>query len=154
MFNSEVWNAISEASYIKLQDIYELYFRRIINVIKTVPKESIYITFGVIPIKYIIMKRRLMYWWHLNNVNKKELIYKIYNCQKLKMQKNDWSNSVNEDVKELKPDIEEEELSNVSKEKFKKYINKKVEDKVKEIMENKKKIHSKSKSLPVFNGNP
>ena len=64
IFNSEVWNVITESQYNKLQDIDELYIRRVMNVMKSVAKESIYITLGILPLKYLIKIRRLMYWWH------------------------------------------------------------------------------------------
>ena len=95
-----------------------------------------------------------MYWWHLNNVKKEELIYKIYKCQKLKPQKNDWIYQLKGDLKELNISLEDSDLTYISKERFNTYIKEKVENIVRSMLEKKKKSHSKSKGLPAFSTRP
>lgn len=45
---------------------------------------NLYLETGCIPVKSIILKRRLLYYYHIIKRPKYELIYKVYKAQKLK----------------------------------------------------------------------
>ena len=53
-------------------------------------KEGLYLTTGKLPVKYIITSRRLLYYWHLRNIDENELISRVLNAQVYKPEKNDW----------------------------------------------------------------
>jgi hypothetical protein len=40
------------------------------NVQSSAPKESLFIETGKLTVKHIIKMRRVMYWWHLVNLDK------------------------------------------------------------------------------------
>ena len=63
--SSEVWYGISKQEYSKIESIDEMFFRRLLEVPISVPKEGIYMEMGKIPIRFVIKMRRVMYWWHL-----------------------------------------------------------------------------------------
>ena len=50
VFNSEVWYKVTSKQLEKLEQIDELYMRKILNVAKTTPKVGIYIECGVMPV--------------------------------------------------------------------------------------------------------
>ena len=52
LLNAEVWYNISKRNYTRLEEIYNIFWRKSLNVIRTVPKESLYITTGKVPLKY------------------------------------------------------------------------------------------------------
>ena len=76
--SSESWYNVSKQDYQKLENVDEMFFRRLLNVPVSVPKEGIYLDTGKLSVKYIVKIRRMMYWWHLVNVKNSELIHKFY----------------------------------------------------------------------------
>ena len=86
--NSEVWNGLSENDYKELEVVDEYLLRGILESHYKVAKESLYLETGLLPIRYIIKKRRLNYLRHILSRNREELISKIYYAQKRKPLKN------------------------------------------------------------------
>ena len=68
-----------------------------------------------------------MYLWKLLHVDEKELIFRIYQSQKNSPNSGDWIKLVNEDKAVLGIEISDEEITNLSKNKFQKYIENKIE---------------------------
>ena len=82
-----------------LEKIDILYLKKLFNGHSKTSIEAFYIEAGKMPIRIILKIRRLMYWWHLNNVESKSLIQKCYKAQKVKPVKKDWVNDVENDKK-------------------------------------------------------
>ena len=61
----------------------EMFYRRLFYVPLSTPKESFDIEGGKIPIRFIIQIRRMMYWWHLVNIDQSEVLSKFYVVQKV-----------------------------------------------------------------------
>ena len=119
IFSSEVWVNVTKDLYKKMEEIDEMYLRQILNLQRTVVKESLCILCGKIPIRIIIKMRRLMYWWHLLHCDKNELIFKCYTAQKLNPEKNDWVKFIFHDKIDLKIQLTDEDVMNMSKQCFK-----------------------------------
>ena len=64
---------------------------------------------GKLPIKFIIKTRRVMYWWHVVNSNKSEVLYK-YLAQKTNPSKGDWVEQLKRDKIELDLDLNDEQI--------------------------------------------
>ena len=122
VFNSEVWYKVTNKQLEKLEQIDELYMRKILNVAKTTPKVGIYIECGVMPVKFIVKMRRLLYYWHILTRNKSELIFKFYLAQKYSPAEGDWIHQIKKDLADLKLELSEEEISSMSNYKFKRMI--------------------------------
>ena len=73
--SSEVWYNVTKKEYETLEKVDEMFYRRLLDVPLSVPKESLYIEGGKIPIRFIIKMRRMMYWWHLVHIDKTEVLY-------------------------------------------------------------------------------
>jgi len=80
--NSEVWNGLTENDYKELEMVDEYLLRGILKSHSKVAKESIYLETGLLPIRFIIKKRRLNYLRHILSRDKEELISKVYYAQK------------------------------------------------------------------------
>ena len=78
------------------------------------------------------------------NRNKSELISRIYEAQKLSYNSGDWIKLVETDKEELEIDMKDEEIQNVSMEKFKNYVTKKAKIQQLHFLSSLKKRHSKS----------
>ena len=114
----------------------------ILNVSRTVSKVSLYIISGKLPIRYIIKTRRLMFLWHILNVNKSELIHKFYKAQVLSPQKDDWVHQVTQDKQELNIELSDDDILSMSKTSFKKYVMSKIESSARAHFEGLKRNHS------------
>ena len=114
------------------------------------PIESLYLETGVVPIKYVIMSRRLSYLKNILSKNDHELIKKVYLAQKRKPVKNDWVKSVEDDLKQLKINLTDNQISAMSKKLFKKIIKAKIRKLALEELNHKKEKHSKVKNI-IYN---
>ena len=128
-----------------LETIDEYLLRKIFKTGSKVPKESLYLESGAIPIKYIVMGRRLNYLHHILSRNETELISKVYKAQRNNPAKNDWYIQVQSDIIETKLNMKDKDISRMKKIKFKHIVKEKVKNlallKLLEI----KSSHSKGK---------
>ena len=127
VFNSEVWYNVTKKQLEQLEQVDEAYFRRILNVAKTTPKAGLYMEWGVMPVKFIVKMRRMLYYWHILHRNKNELLFKFFSAQKFSPSKGDWFYQIKTDMAELKLNLSEEEIISMSHYQFKKLIRHKVE---------------------------
>ena len=61
LFNSESWYNMKESEIERLNPIDEILMRKILKTPANTCKEALFLETGCLPVKYIIMKRRLMY---------------------------------------------------------------------------------------------
>ena len=64
----------------------------------------------------------MMYYWHIMHLNKNELLFKFYLAQKLKPSKNDWVIQIGKDKKDLRMQLDDEEVMRMPKHKFKEIL--------------------------------
>ena len=127
-FNSEIWYNLTKTQIIKLEQIHEMYMRKVFNVARTAPKEGLYIECGKMPIKFIIKMRRMMFHWHIMSRNKNELLFKIYTAQKLASSVHDRVHQIDKDKEELNLELSDEEIRSMTKQQFKKLLKQKIEN--------------------------
>ena len=154
IFNTEVWSDLSKSQYEKLEDIDLMYLRQMFSVPRSVPKESLYITCGRAPLRFVIQRRRLLYLWHLLHRDTNEIIYKYYLAQKLQNNANDWLYITYQIKKDLDILLDDEDIASMSKQKYKTYIDYKIFLRVRKYLENMRVTHSKCKNIPALTGKP
>ena len=125
----------------------QIHLRIILNSHSHVAVECLFFEVGVWPLKYEIMRRRLMYLWKLLNVDKSELIHRIYKSQENASHPGDWVRLVQKDKQDLDLDIQNSEIEKLSKNKFKNVIDKKIESFALNQLNQLKAKHSKSDYL-------
>ena len=91
--------------------------------------------------------RRLMYLWKILNVDRKELIYRVFESQCNSSHKGDWVRQVDKDRENIELDLENLEISKMSKTKFKTIVHKKVTNLALCELNQLKDKHSKSAYL-------
>ena len=143
MFNSEIWYNVKKEEVQKLSDVDEFLLQRILGVPSTTPKEALFLETGCIPIEYIMKMRRLMYLHHILRRPEQELIRKFYKAQKCKKSKGDWVQLVEQNLSELQIELDDIEISQMTKYKFKKMIRKKIQTAAFRFLMSKKETHSK-----------
>ena len=111
VFNSEVWYNLSNKQSEQLEQIDEIYLRKILDVPKTTPKVGIYMECGVMPLSFIIRMRRLLFYWHILHRDKDELLFKFYNVQRWSPSEGDWVLQVRKDMADINLDLSEAEIN-------------------------------------------
>ena len=141
--NSEAWYGVKKSEIEELEKIDENILRNILETPVSTAKEMLYLELGCLPIGSIIKSRRLMFLHHILHQEKSSLIYKFLKAQKENPAKNDWSETVIDDLSTLDLKMNFEDIEKISKNKFKDLVDKSVK---KEAFENLcaiKKGHSK-----------
>ena len=79
-----------------------------------------------IPIRFILIGRRLLYLWDILHKKENELVRKVFNSQKEFPVKNDWSLQVEQDLNECNIYLTEDDISKMKKITFKKLVTEKI----------------------------
>ena len=145
--NSESWYNVTQAELNLIESVDLQFFRRILNVPKSTPKEMFYLEFGCIPLRHIIMKRRIMFLHYILNQDPDSILYRFLMTQMQGRKKKDWIVQVLKDLKELQMDEDLENIKLIKKVKFKNIVDKKIKQKVFEDLMIKKDSHSKVKEI-------
>ena len=80
----------------------------------TVAKENIYLESGKYPLAFTIMLRRLLYYWHILQRDRNELISRVLFAQKYQKGKDDWLCLVLNDLKSLKIKCDKTQIQSMS----------------------------------------
>ena len=125
MYNSEAWYGVLQRHIEKMEKVDEAYLRSLLDAHSKTPIESLYIETGKMPLRFILQKRRLIYWHHLVNLKNDSLLKKFYEAQLNQPVKGDWVTLLKKDKDDFQIKFTDEELKGISKSKFKKIIKKK-----------------------------
>ena len=106
----EVLNGLTEQQVKKLQNVDEIYMRKLLSAHSKVAKEALFIETGKIPINIVIKMRRLMYWWHIVNKDNTSMLHNVYSAQKSFPVRGDWSNLLDKDKKDFDIDCDDNQL--------------------------------------------
>ena len=122
MFNSEEWYGVLQRHIEKMEKIDEAYLRSLLDAHSKTPIEALYIETGKMPIRFILQKRRLLYWHHIAQLKPESLLNKFYKAQVNQPVKGDWINLVMKDIIEFDINYTDEEIKGISKQSFKNII--------------------------------
>ena len=145
--NSEVLYGLNKSHIEKLESVDTYLWRNIFSSKISTPKESYFIEANCIPFRFIIMARRLMYYWSLLHKDDTELAKRAFQTQKLLPVKNDWVLQLQSDLTECKITLSEEAITNMKKEPFKNLIKKQIKMLSMEYLIKLREKHSKSENL-------
>ena len=144
MYNSEVWYGVLQKQVEKLEKCDELFLRSLLEAHSKTAIEALYIETGKMPIRFILQKRRLMYWHHIVTRENDSLLNKFYNAQKNEPVSGDWINQLEKDKKEFNINYNDTDLKSISKNLFKKEIKKIANLLAVKYLQNLKSKHSKT----------
>ena len=77
---------------------------------------------GKLPVRFILKTRRLMFFWHVLNKDKHDILYTFLSARQLFSSRTDWIQQVRKDKSKIKLELSDDEIENMSKEMFKKII--------------------------------
>ena len=81
-----------------------------------------FLELGIVPIRFILMKRRFSFLNYILKEDKSSLIYTVFQEQSSKPVKGDWILTVQDDLEEIGVDLELEEIEQLSEGQFKTVI--------------------------------
>ena len=87
------------------------------DVQRTVPTEALYIEGNITPLKFILIGRRLMYYWCILNKPKNELVRQVFDAMS-EFSSSSWKNQVKQDLSYLEIDLSETYIQLMSKYEF------------------------------------
>ena len=145
--SSEVLYGITKKHIEKLEQVDRIFFRRLFQVPNCTAIEAFYLETSSIPIRFIIIGRRLLYLWDILHKKENELVRKVFNSQKEFSVKNDWSVQVEQDLNECNIDLTEDDISKMKRISFKKLVTEKIRLLAAQYLISLKLQHSKSKHL-------
>ena len=113
-----------------------------------IPIEAFYIELSILPVKFIVKGRRMMFYWTMLNKSENEIAKQVFEAQKeFPGKKMDWVRQVKEDFMFCEMDYEESEIKTMKREYFKKIVEEKLKMKAKEYLTALQMKHSKSMYL-------
>ena len=79
--SSEVWYGITQQEYEQLEQVDEMLMRNLMKCSSSVPKDLLYLELSVLPIRFIIQTRRLLYLHHILQQKEDSLLYRFFMAQ-------------------------------------------------------------------------
>ena len=123
---SEVWINTTQKEMRMLESLDSMLLTRALNTRKNTSLCIMMLEMGIMPIRFHVMKKRVMYWFHLATEAKEKLPGKILEHQRKRTMKGDLHHQCVEDFQTL--ELEENEIEVMSKTAFKKLVNERVAD--------------------------
>jgi hypothetical protein len=128
LFNAEAWSAISDRELLRMEQVdYSLLRALQGGGHSKCGTEFLLLEFGVLKLRHTIMKRRIMFHYHILTLNENETVKKIYLKQKESNTKGDWYRTLQDDYDFIEEENNDEEIVKMSKEEYKKKIYAKIE---------------------------
>ena len=131
----------------ELESVDETLLRKIFSAHSKTPIETLYLESGNIPIRFILMSRRLNFLKYMLNEDEDSLLRSFLEAQLDTPVKGDWVTMVTEDMKELEISLTMEQIEAMNKEVFKEMIKTKVQKEAFKYLTKLKDSHSKARKI-------
>ena len=99
--NSESWYNLTSEERNKLEQADETLLRRILECPSSTPKEMLYLELNCLPIRFVIMSRRINFLSCILREDQNSLISKFLQAQLKSPNKNDWGQTETSDLEIL-----------------------------------------------------
>ena len=125
--STEALLGITQSHVEKLEQVDRIFFRRLFEVPRSTTIESFYFETSSVPVRFLLISRRLLYYWNILQKDEEELVKKVFNAQKSFPVRNDWIHQIQNNLETCGIEECEEEISKMKKSKFKKLVDEKVQ---------------------------
>ena len=142
--SSEVLYGLTNSHIEKLEQVDRIFFRRLFQVPNCTTIEAFYLETSAVPVRFILMSRRLLYLWDILQKNESELVRKVFDAQKMFTVKNDWVLQVQSDLEECGIFLKDNEIAKMKRISFKKLVTDKINLLSAKYLCSLKERHSKS----------
>ena len=145
--NSEAWYGLTKQDIDTLESADLLLLRRIFEVPFSCPKEMFYLETGCLPLSYIIIIRRLLFYHSILHEDPNSLIYNFLQSQTKCPVKGDWILDVKKNLSELGITETEDQIRAMSRYRFQSRVKKAVRKKALDDLLKLKNTHNKVKHI-------
>ena len=121
--NSETWYNLTTKEISELEMVDEVLLKKILSAHSKTPKELLYLETGNIPVRYILMARRINFLHYILNENEDSLLQNFFEAQEKSPVKGDWVLRVKKDLEELELNLTFLEIARTPKSVLKKILN-------------------------------
>ena len=128
LLNSEAWVNITETEIRKLEKTDEMLLSKILGCEANTSNAFKYLELGVYPVRYEIMKRKILFLHYILQQEKSSMIYKVLQATRDNPTKNDFVKTCESYLSQLKINMTFEELSQMSKWSVKKLVKDKTQE--------------------------
>ena len=119
LLNSEAWYSIDKRSVEELEKVDNILLNKIFELPSSTPAAFIHLELGTLPIRYIIMVRRLMFLQYILKEQEDTLVHSFLIAQMEDTLKGDWWETVQNNIAELELNISLADIKMMSIESFK-----------------------------------
>ena len=98
MFNSEAWYNVSSSDIDELEKADEILLRKVLECPESTPKEMLYLELGCLPIRFILMSRRVMFLQTMLQEEENSLLHRFFQAQLNQPTKGDWCQTVEKNM--------------------------------------------------------
>ena len=116
----------SELQILYLEDCDKYLLRSMFNAEMGTPIESLFIETAMVPLRFVLQGRRIMYYWTILKKEETELVKRVFIAMKEFRTKNDWLTQVESDLQSCDIQHTEAEIKAMSRYKFKTLVSKKM----------------------------
>ena len=145
--SSEALHGITNTHIAQLESVDTMLFKSVFQAPFSTPIAAYYLETGAIPIRYVLIGRRLMYLWTILQKNEEELVSKVFRAQKMFPVKDDFVNQIEEDKEEIGLLLSDSEIMIMKKNKFKNLVKDKIKSATHSYLVQKKERLSKLNNL-------
>ena len=92
--SSEVWYGITQVELERLKQVDEMWMKELMECSSSVPRDLLYLELGIVPIRYVIQIRRLLYLQHILKQKKDSLLHRFFMAQLPNPTHRDWVSRV------------------------------------------------------------
>ena len=145
--NGESWYRVTKENIESLESVDTQIIRQQFKLHSKTPTPYLYLDLGLVPVRFLLMKRRILFLWWITNQSEDSLIYQFFQAQENDSYRGDWSRMVREDLENLEIDLTTDQIKCASKEELKRFLNKQIEEQAFKYLINQKNKYSKMSSL-------
>ena len=124
--SSEALHGITNAHINQLESCDIMLFKTIFSTPGSTPTAAFYLETGAVPMRFLLIGRRLMFLWTILQKDSNELVRKVYEAQKLFPIKDDFINQIREDCDNIGLEWDENSIKNLKKTRFKEIVKSKL----------------------------
>ena len=152
LFSTESLNNLTKSQVDLLEDCDKKFMRRLFESEQGTPIEAFYIETSAWPFRFIILGRRLMFYWGMLHKTESELAQQVFNAQREFPSQGTWLSEVQGDLKSCNIEYSEEQIRKMSEWKFKKIVKEKIQLKVMSYLMTLQNKHTKTENLNLEDG--
>ena len=145
--NSEAWFNLTKAELNMIETVDLELLRKILKAPQSTPKESLFLELGVLPLRKIILQRRMNFLFYIIRQKNDSILARVFNTQMKNRTSKDWVTRILTDLKELELNVNFVDMKHMTKHEWSNMIRKSIKKKAFKELEEAKMKHSKVRNI-------